>query len=29
MLPTTIGKMNAIAIPNPAAINIHERSFGG
>jgi alkylation response protein AidB-like acyl-CoA dehydrogenase len=29
MLPATIGKMNAIAIPNPAAIDIHERSFGG
>ena len=29
MLPVTIGKMNAIAIPNPAAIDIHERSFGG
>jgi alkylation response protein AidB-like acyl-CoA dehydrogenase len=29
LLPVTIGKMNAIAAPNPAAINIHERSFGG
>jgi hypothetical protein len=29
MLPATIGKMNAIAIPHPAAIDIHERSFGG
>jgi hypothetical protein len=29
MLPATIGKMNAIAVPNPAAIDIHERSFGG
>jgi hypothetical protein len=29
LLPVTIGKMNAIAAPNPAAINIHEKSFGG
>ena len=29
MLPVTIGKMNAIAAPHPAAIQIHERSFGG
>ncbi|MBT8330920.1 MAG: acyl-CoA dehydrogenase [Deltaproteobacteria bacterium] len=29
ILPATIGKMNAIGVPNPAAINIHERSFGG
>ncbi len=29
ILPATIGKMNAIAVPNPAAIDIHERSFGG
>jgi alkylation response protein AidB-like acyl-CoA dehydrogenase len=29
LLPVTIGKMNAIAEPNPAAIAIHERSFGG
>jgi hypothetical protein len=29
MLPVTIGKMNAIAVPNPAAIDIHERSCGG
>jgi hypothetical protein len=29
LLPVTIGKMNAIAAPNPAAIKIHERSFGG
>ena len=29
ILPATIGKMNAIAAPNPAAIDIHERSFGG
>ncbi|MBW2432736.1 MAG: acyl-CoA dehydrogenase [Deltaproteobacteria bacterium] len=29
MLPATIGKMNAIALPNPSAIDIHERSFGG
>jgi hypothetical protein len=28
-LPVTIGKMNAIAAPHPAAIQIHERSFGG
>ena len=29
VLPVTIGKMNSIAVPNPAAIEIHERSFGG
>jgi alkylation response protein AidB-like acyl-CoA dehydrogenase len=29
MLPATMGKMNAIAASNPAAIDIHERSFGG
>ena len=29
MLPATIGKMNAIAASNPAAIDIDERSFGG
>jgi alkylation response protein AidB-like acyl-CoA dehydrogenase len=29
MLPATLGKMNAIAASNPAAIDIHERSFGG
>jgi hypothetical protein len=29
LLPVTIGKMNAIAAPNPAAIDIHEKSFGG
>ena len=29
MLPATIGKMNAIAGTNPAAVDIHERSFGG
>jgi hypothetical protein len=29
LLPATIGKMNAIAEPNPAAINIHENSLGG
>jgi hypothetical protein len=29
MLPVTIGKMNAIAKPHPAAIDIHEKSFGG
>jgi alkylation response protein AidB-like acyl-CoA dehydrogenase len=28
-LPATIGKMNAIAVPTTAAIDIHERSFGG
>jgi hypothetical protein len=29
MLPATMGKMNAIAASNPAAIDIDERSFGG
>jgi hypothetical protein len=29
MLPAAIGKMNAIAARNPAAIDIHEKSFGG
>jgi alkylation response protein AidB-like acyl-CoA dehydrogenase len=29
MLPVTIGKMNAIVALHPAAIQIHERSFGG
>ena len=29
LLPVTIGKMNAIASPHPAAIDIHEKSFGG
>ena len=29
MLPVTMGKMNAIAAPHPAAIDIHEKSFGG
>ena len=29
MLPATMGKMNAIAAGNPAAIEIDERSFGG
>jgi hypothetical protein len=29
ILPATIGKMNAIAVPTPAAIDIHERSFAG
>ena len=29
LLPATIGKMNAIALPTKAAIDIHERSFGG
>jgi hypothetical protein len=29
MLPVTIGKMNAIAKPHPAVIDIHEKSFGG
>jgi alkylation response protein AidB-like acyl-CoA dehydrogenase len=29
MLPATMGKMNAIAARNPAAIDIHEKSFGG
>jgi hypothetical protein len=29
MLPVTMGKMNAIAAPTPAAIDIHEKSFGG
>ncbi len=29
LLPVTIGKMNAIAAPNPAAVDIHESSFGG
>lgn len=29
MLPAAIGKMNAIAVANPAAIDIHDRSFGG
>jgi hypothetical protein len=29
MLPATMGKMNAIAAPHPAAIDIHEKSFGG
>ena len=29
MLPATMGKMNAIAAGNPAAIDIHEKSFGG
>ena len=29
MLPVTMGKMNAIAASNPAAIDIDERSFGG
>jgi len=29
VLPVTMGKMNAIAAPHPAAIEIHERSFGG
>jgi hypothetical protein len=28
-LPVTIGKMNAIVASHPAAIQIHERSFGG
>jgi len=28
-LPVTVGKMNAIALSNPAAINMHEKSFGG
>jgi alkylation response protein AidB-like acyl-CoA dehydrogenase len=29
MLPAAIGKMNAIAASNPAAIDINEKSFGG
>ena len=29
VLPAAVGKMNAIASPHPAAIDIHERSFGG
>jgi hypothetical protein len=29
ILPTTLGKMNAIMAGNPAAVEIHERSFGG
>ena len=29
LLPVTMGKMNAIATPHPAEIEIHERSFGG
>jgi alkylation response protein AidB-like acyl-CoA dehydrogenase len=29
MLPATLGKMNAIAASNPAAIDIDEKSFGG
>jgi hypothetical protein len=29
ILPITLGKMNAIAAANPAAVAIHERSFGG
>jgi alkylation response protein AidB-like acyl-CoA dehydrogenase len=29
ILPTTLGKMNSIMAGNPAAIKIHERSFGG
>jgi hypothetical protein len=29
VLPAAVGKMNAIAAPNPAAIKIHEKSFGG
>jgi hypothetical protein len=29
MLPVTMGKMNAIVAPTPAAIDIHEKSFGG
>jgi len=29
LLPVTIGKMNAITEPNSAAIDIHEKSFGG
>jgi alkylation response protein AidB-like acyl-CoA dehydrogenase len=29
VLPVTMGKMDAIAAPHPAAIDIHERSFGG
>ncbi|MGD8881623.1 MAG: acyl-CoA dehydrogenase [Desulfobacterales bacterium] len=28
LLPVTIGKMNAIAAPHPAVIDIHEKSFG-
>jgi alkylation response protein AidB-like acyl-CoA dehydrogenase len=28
MLPATLGKMNAIGASNPAAIDIHEKSFG-
>ena len=29
ILPTTLGKMNAIMAGNPAAVEIDERSFGG
>lgn len=29
LLPATMGKMNAIAASNPAAIDIDEKSFGG
>jgi hypothetical protein len=29
ILPATMGKMNGIAASNPAAVDIHERSFGG
>ena len=29
VLPVTMGKMNAIAAPHPAAIDIHVKSFGG
>jgi alkylation response protein AidB-like acyl-CoA dehydrogenase len=29
MLPATMGKMNAINASHPAAIDIHEKSFGG
>jgi hypothetical protein len=29
LLPAAMGKMNAIETANPAAVNIHENSFGG
>jgi hypothetical protein len=29
VLPVTMGKMDAIAAPHPAAVDIHEKSFGG
>jgi hypothetical protein len=29
ILPAALGKMNAIMAGSPAAVEIHERSFGG